>query len=257
MITVATNFVNATTTNTASVASAGTGAAYAWTLSNGTILSGQGTTNITWTATINCTNKITVTVTTAAGCASTCSTNVTVNGPAGFCTWTPGGWGAPPNGNNVATFLTNLFPTVYGSGGFVIGGTYTIKCTTAMAIINWLPDGGTPAVLTMNYVNPLHTVSAEFGTQVAALKLNVDASTRGYTKPGLANLKVGSGKLAGYTVSQVLTIVNKVLGGTISALPAGVTVSDLTTIMSSINGNFDNCTPATASGGINNGYLVF
>src|SRR2546423_1314571 len=83
-----------------------------------------------------------------------------------------------------------------------IGGTYTIKLTTALAIIAYLPDGGTPTVLNKNYINPLSTVAGEFATQVSALKLNVDASTRGYTKPGLANLKVGSGKLAGYTVTQ-------------------------------------------------------
>ena len=144
-----------------------------------------------------------------------------------------------------------MFPKLY-SKGFVVGGTYTMKFTMASNITVYLPAGTTPGVLKKSYTNPVSpTEAGEFGSQVMALKLNVDASNNGYTKPGLANLKIASGyPLAGYKVSDVLILVNKVLGGTTSALPAGVTVSDLTNLMSGINGNFDNCTS-------NNGVLVF
>jgi hypothetical protein len=70
---------------TASVASAGVGATYNWSILNGTITAGQGTSSITWSAGTNPNNPVTifVTVTTAAGCQSSCSTSVHLTpGPA-------------------------------------------------------------------------------------------------------------------------------------------------------------------------------
>ncbi len=67
------------TGNAASVPNAGAGASYAWSITNGTIAAGQGTTNITWTAGGLGTATISVTVTTGAGCSAGGSTNVTVN----------------------------------------------------------------------------------------------------------------------------------------------------------------------------------
>jgi len=238
---------------TASVANAGAGATYSWSITNGTITAGQGLTTITWTAGSNTNLPVTicVTVTTAAGCSSSCCATVPLTpGPSG-CSFTPGGWGAVPNGNNVATLLYAMFPKLYPKG-FVVGGTYTLKFTAPTNITIFLPSGGTPGVLKKSYINPLTgTEAGEFASQVMALKLNIDASNAGYIKPGLASLKVAAGfPLAGYKVSDVLTLCNKVLGGTTSALPAGVTVSDLTNLMSAINGNFDNCTE-------NHGVLTF
>jgi hypothetical protein len=237
---------------TASVASAGPGANYYWTINNGTITAGQGTPKITWTAGTDTGHPVSicVTVSTFARCLSRCCMTVPVTpGPNG-CSFTPGGWGAPPQGNNVATTLYAMFPKLY-SKGFIVGGTYTMKFTTASNITVFLPDGGTPGVLKKSHTNPTSTEAGEFASQVMALKLNVDASNNGYITAGLANLKVAPGfPLAGTKVSDVLILVNKVLGGTTSALPAGVAVSDLTNLMSAINGNFDNCTS-------NNGVLVF
>jgi hypothetical protein len=238
---------------TASVANAGAGATYKWDIHNAFITDGQGTPKITWTAGTDTNQMISicVTITTSSGCVSACCITIPLKaGPSG-CSFTPGGWGATPQGGNVGTILYAMFPKLY-SKGFVVGGTYTMKFTMASNITVYLPAGTTPGVLKKSYTNPVSpTEAGEFGSQVMALKLNVDASNNGYTKPGLANLKIASGyPLAGYKVSDVLILVNKVLGGTTSALPAGVTVSDLTNLMSGINGNFDNCTS-------NNGVLVF
>jgi len=167
---------------------------------------------------------------------------ITVTGCCQYTTYTPGGWGAPPNGNNVASLLKAKFSSVYPSG-LTVGGTYTIKLTSALAVQNFLPSGGTPAVLKHNYTNPLSTEAGEFASQVIALKCNVDFSNAGYIKPGLPSLTIAAGhKLAGYTVTQVLTLANKVLGGNTSALPVGCTLSDLMTVMDSINNDFDNGT---------------
>jgi len=60
--------VDSGSTNTASAPNAGPGATYVWTISNGTITSGQGTTSITWIAGTNGTTFIGVTITKADGC---------------------------------------------------------------------------------------------------------------------------------------------------------------------------------------------
>jgi uncharacterized repeat protein (TIGR01451 family) len=66
------------TGNSASVADAGAGATYDWTVTGGTITNGQGTNSITWTAGAGPTVNIGVTVTSAAGCSATCQATVSV-----------------------------------------------------------------------------------------------------------------------------------------------------------------------------------
>ncbi|MFO1488414.1 MAG: hypothetical protein U1F65_08045 [Verrucomicrobiota bacterium] len=238
--------VNAGSTNTASVANAGAGATYVWTISNGTIISGQGTPVITWIAGNNCSVSLGVKVTNAGGCDDSDCASVKLN--PGYSTYTIGGWGACPNGNNIASRLAKNFCAVYPSG-LIVGGGYTIKLTSASAVQDYLPDGGAPAMLTRSHVNPSTTAAKTFGSQVVALKLNLDFSAKGLTRTGLGSLKVASGKLAGYTVTQVLTLANKVLGGNSSALPAGCSLTDLNNVLNAINNNYDN-------GTTDNGYLV-
>jgi hypothetical protein len=61
-------------------------------------------------------------------------------------------------------------------------------------------------------------------------------------------LTVQSGKLAGKTVREVLTMANRVLGGDLAALPPRVTIANLNTIVETINANY-------ARGAVNRGYL--
>jgi hypothetical protein len=161
-----------------------------------------------------------------------------------YKTFTQGGWGSKPSGSNPGKFLATNFATVYPNG-LTIGGTKTIKLTSSYAIEKFLPQGGTPAKLTQNYLNPTWDITVLAG-QVAALKLNVDFSAKGLTRPGLGALTVVSGELRGKTVSQVLALANTVLGG--GALPSGLTLSELNGVVTMINENFD-------GGTRNNGYL--
>jgi hypothetical protein len=62
--------------NTASVSDAGVGAIYVWTITNGTITSGQGTRMITWTAGVAGTTTLSITVTNAQGCSSNASVSI-------------------------------------------------------------------------------------------------------------------------------------------------------------------------------------
>lgn len=167
-----------------------------------------------------------------------------------FATYTQGGWGAVPKGNNPGAILSRNWTTVYGSSALVIGGNYTMKFSSPSAITGYLPAGGTPGVLKKNYTNPTSTEAGVFGGQVTALRLNVDFSIKGITQPGLASLKIAPGnKFAGYTVAQLLSLAQQVLGGNLSALPAGCSVSDLNNAADRINNNFD-------GGSMDLGYLV-
>ncbi len=163
----------------------------------------------------------------------------TVTGAKTYTTYKQQDWGAAPTETNPAGLLATNFTRLYPVS-LMIGGTKTIKLTSAAAVQAYLPDSKPIGVLRNNYTNPLTTEAGVIGTQVTALRLNVDFSNAGIFKPGLANLKVAPGnKLAGYMVGQVLSIGNAVLGGNTAALPVGVTLDDLKKILEKINNNFD------------------
>jgi len=159
-----------------------------------------------------------------------------------YTTYTQGGWGANPSGNNPGTLLANNWTKVYGSAGVTIGGSYTLKFTSASGIANFLPQGGTAGVLTSSATNATSSAAGVLAGQLLALQLSVDFSNKGITRSGLSSLKVASGELAGKTVAQVLALGNQVIGGATSALPAGLTITELVAIIDAINNNFDNGT---------------
>ena len=214
----------------------------------GLTMSTSGT--ISGTPTVNGTFSYTVTVKDRNGNTGTFNCTVTVAPPApGYTTYTQGGWGAPPQGNNPGQLLLDDFLKVYTGGSVTIGGNKTLKFTSAAAIMNFLPQGTTAGILTASATNPTTSSGGVFAGQVLALRLSVDFSNAGYKKAGLAALKVQTGKLAGLTVSQVLAMANAVLGGNTGALPVGVSISDLNNVVDLINNNYDN-------GTTNNGYLA-
>jgi hypothetical protein len=169
---------------------------------------------------------------------------------AAYVTYTQGGWGAPPNGNNPGMLLKNNFATVYPTGVTIGGSPYNLKFTSASAIEAFLPAGGKPGVLNKSATNPKSSSANVFGGQVLALQLSVDFSNAGITTVGLSARKVAPGNpMAGSTVAQVLAVANQVIAGNPSALPTGMSVSNLNDVVSRINENYDN-------GTTNNGYLV-
>jgi hypothetical protein len=171
-----------------------------------------------------------------------------VAAPAVFTTYTQGGWGSSPSGNNPGALLKAKFATLYPGGSVQIGGYKRLTFTSAYAIEKFLPQGGSAGVLTSNATNPTTSSAGVLAGQVLALRLSVDFSNAGITRAGLANLKLVSGELAGYTVAQVLSLANTVIGGNTGALPSGLSKSELNSIVDKINNNFDN-------GTTNNGFL--
>lgn len=158
-------------------------------------------------------------------------------------TQTPGGWGAPPSGDNPGAYLHANFGDAFPAG-LVVGCDYTITLTSAQAVTNFLPQGGTPSSLTQDYLNPINSVKSAnnpknvLAGHVVALTLSVTFDgwdeDFGESSTNLDDAVVTEGDFAGWTVAQVLAEAEKVLGGCDSEYSA----SALTEVLSAINESF-------------------
>ncbi len=164
----------------------------------------------------------------------------------GYVTYTQGGWGSPSvsvPGKIRDMYFSSVFPS-----GLVVGGNYTLTLSNAFAVMNFLPQGGTPGALTQNYVDPLSTSAGVLAGQIVALKLNVYFNQAGYLGSNpfpLGNLVITSGPFTGWTVNSFLAFAEQVLGG---GSLNGFTYSQINDAAKAINENFDN-------GYVNNGFL--
>jgi hypothetical protein len=164
-------------------------------------------------------------------------------------TFTQGGWGAGPAGNNPGAYLHANFKKAFGE--LTVGcapGNYFIKLTSAQAITDLLPTGGKAAALSANATDPASVKTVLLG-QLVALKLSVgfDAHDRrfGESPVELGKMIIGSGTFKGYSVYNFLAVAEQVLGGCNSEFTP-VQVNDAA---AAINENFDN-------GNTNKGFLV-
>lgn len=159
--------------------------------------------------------------------------NCTTNG---YITFTQGGWGSPNvswPGKIRNMYFANVFPS-----GLTIGSTKTLTLTTAAAVKNFLPQGGTPGAFTQNYTNPTSTSAGVLAGQLVALTMNVYYSAGGYlgTNPvPLGTLYITSGPFTGMTVYQFLAIANQAIGG----MSTGYSFSDINNTATAINENFN------------------
>jgi len=125
----------------ATVSDAGMGSTYVWTLTGGTIDSGQGTTELNYTAGSGTSLTLGVTVTDPNGCVSTCQRVVTVDAP--DCTIQAADEVCYESANNFASVPTAGTGATYG--WTVTGGTLTSgQGTTAITY-----DAGTGSSVTL------------------------------------------------------------------------------------------------------------
>jgi len=166
------------------------------------------------------------------------------------CSFTQGGWGSKPSGNNPGALLASVFATAYPSGveiGIPGPTGFSLKFTSASAIKNYLPAGGSPKALTGDSVNPTSSKGV-FSAQVLALRLNVDLSGAGLIPDAgpLGSLHVchtGKSKLDGATVAEVLAAAEKALGG--GSLSLGFSsISSMNDFVTNLNEAFDDCHPS-------------
>lgn len=165
----------------------------------------------------------------------------------GFVTFTQGGWGSSSNsapGKIRDTYFNNVFPS-----GLVIGENYKLTLTTASAVKDFLPAGGTAAAFTQDYSNVTSTSAGVLAGQLVALKMNVEYDKAGYIGTNainLGDLEILSGTFAGYTVNEFLAFAEIAIGG---GSLSGFTFSEFNDVATAINENFDN-------GTVDNDYLI-
>lgn len=170
-----------------------------------------------------------------------CGKVKSTNSP-GFKTYTQGGWGACPSGNNPAMYLKNNFAAAFPAG-LEIGCTNKYKFTTALAIQNFLPSGSTPKALPSGAkTNPTGNSNANvFAGQLVALTLNVRFdeyySNFGSASGKLKDLIINSGSFKNMTVGSFLAEANKKIG---SCSSLNKSFSDYNNTASQINEAYDN-----------------
>ncbi|AKI97366.1 hypothetical protein [Kosmotoga pacifica] len=177
-----------------------------------------------------------------------------------FVTYTPGGWGAPPHGDNPGTYLHANFSSAF-PGGLIVGTPSFfmryVLFTSASAITEYLPAGGSPAQIFTTYIDPAtYDLDNELVSQLVALTLNVGfdlydpnfaPSTRNLADLILAyplTVPPSERYMEGMTVAEILETANLVLSGK----SGDYTPSQVNDVVTIINENFD-------GGTVDNGYL--
>lgn len=154
----------------------------------------------------------------------------------GYRTQTIGGWGTAPAGNNPGAYLYEHFAETFPDG-LEAGCDLTLTFTSAQAITEFLPDGGTASVLNESHTNP-STLNNVFASQVVALTLSLafDEQDPGFSASNgsLGEREIREGEFAGMRVAEVLTIAHDALGG----CETGYTINELNTVITHINENF-------------------
>jgi streptogramin lyase len=193
------------------------------------------------TATINnlCPGTYTVYSTDGFACNDSCVIIIPNTPCNGFVTYTQGGFGANPSGNNPGMYVKRNFNGVFPNG-LTIGCNNTLKLTNDIAVKKFLPSSGTPAALPPgNLINPVGYKNTLAGQLVTAM-LNVgfdSASTTFAPANGvLADLILATGPFAGKTVRQVIEIANLHIGGCSTMY----SYSSLNNALTKINENYNN-----------------
>jgi len=128
-------------------------------------------------------------------------------------------WGDHHHDNHHEEITDYLLANFAGAfpGGLRIGcdGGYTLKLTSAQAVIGLLPSDGKAERLKKNYVDPKDLKNKLIG-ELVALTLNVgfDKYDENFGEAGrkLSTMYIRKGKFHGKTVAEFLAIANNVLG---------------------------------------------
>jgi hypothetical protein len=155
-------------------------------------------------------------------------------------TFTQGGWGAVPSGNNPGVYLHANFDAAYPSGLTIGCGDNTLSFNSAQEITDFLPEGSTASAL------PNLTVLTG---QLVAASLNVgfdsyDANFAG-SDVVLGDMFTDAEGFEGMTISEILAAANEVIGGCSDEFEYAA----LNAVLTTINENFDN-------GTVDNGHLT-
>jgi streptogramin lyase len=170
----------------------------------------------------------------------------------GFVTYTQGGYGYKPSGNNPAMYVKNNFNAVFPNG-LVIGCNNTITLTNFRAVHTFLPSSGTPALLPAgNWINPPSTYKNTLAGQLVAAKLNVgfDSASVSFAPAtgSVGDLIMVGGPFDGWTVREIIAEADRAIGGCGSSY----TLTQLNLALTRFNENYN---PTTSNTAVNNCYF--
>ncbi|MEO5569611.1 MAG: T9SS type A sorting domain-containing protein [Bacteroidia bacterium] len=190
-----------------------------------------------------------VIVTDANGCSAKANCDITAAPEeCGGRTQTMGGWGAPPQGHNPASYMYANFAAAFPSGA-QIGCTNILRLTTPQAVTDFLPSTSKAKVLPAGTtINPGQTFRSVLAGQAMALTLSIgfdyyDANFGAGNVPLGAQI-INGGTFNGWTVNQLLAEANNKLGG----CPSIYSLSQLNNALTMVNENY-------VGGNIDNGNL--
>lgn len=133
-----------------------------------------------------------------------------------FRTQTQGGWGTTPSGNNPGVYLHEHFDNAFPDG-LKMGCNYTLTLTSPEAVTQFLPQGGTPVLLGMNYVDPINASLSVLAGNLTAVMLAVGFDNYdpdfGASESFLGDLILTDGAFEGWTVSALVEEANLSIGG--------------------------------------------
>lgn len=164
--------------------------------------------------------------------------------PGDFRTQTQGGWSTAAHGGNPGTYRDANFDSCFDPALIGHEPDFNVQFTSSSAIEAFLPQGGTPGVLSATTANPTTTDAGVLASQVLALLLSVEFDLCdpdfGASATNLANLVVDDPtdvtECDGLTVQEVLDLANLIIGD--AALFDDLTPSEINACVASINENF-------------------
>ena len=170
-------------------------------------------------------------------------------------TFTQGGWGATNMTPWQVNYLYNNFDQAFPDGLSIGCNTgFSLKLTSAQAVTDFLPSGGTPSALNQDYTNPGSSYSNTLAGQLVSVTLAVvfDAYDANFSSSNitLGDFIITSGAFQGYSVNQFLQSANNFIGGcgTTKSSATEFSASDYNATATAINENFD-------GGNLDNGFL--
>jgi len=197
-----------------------------------------------------------------------------------LCTYTPGAWGGQCAGGNVACLRDANFDTVFPNG-LVLGDQdgpdgdqlFALLLTSAQAVEDFLPQGGTSGTFISDATDPLDSTAGVFSGHLAAAKLAVAFDAAGLFDPDKNGNLILLGDmiftdcvdedLVGFSVNDVIAFADRVISGEFglcdpSTTPGcqnddildtngdtipDVSIEDLKSALAVLNEEFDECKP--------------
>jgi len=162
-------------------------------------------------------------------------------------TQSPGGWGAPPHGENPASYLSAYFSAAFGSLTIGCAGGYTLSVSSASVITKLLPTGGLVDVLHQNQINPSNIDNVLVGHLISLMisaGFDLYDPNFGAAEVHLGDMIINSGPFMGMKVNSFIQVANDVIGG----CSTSYSVQQVLETTAAINENY-------VDGTRNNGFL--